>query len=146
MLRVETMKAPQPHKLPVSIVTRKFVPASLTLISCSLLVSCGGFSTSNIAQKSVKSIAKILPSRMPVAEVRQKDLQEMPIGADRALAWDRRLDGLRYASTSRFFAPKNYQPPRLPDERTIPADGGILPPLHPGRGSSLNGRGNAPLD
>ena len=119
---------------------------SLTLISCSLFVSCGNFDAAGIAKKSVRSVANLVPRRVPVAEVRPKDLKEMPSGADRALAWDRHLDSKRYASNFRWFAPKNYKAPRLPDSRSMPTDGGILPPLHPGRGSNLEGRGAIPSD
>ena len=79
---------------------------SLALIPCSFFVSCGNFNASafkpsNIAKKSAKSIAKLMPSRVPVTEVREKDLKKMPSGADRALAWDTHLDSKRYASASR---------------------------------------------
>ena len=117
---------------------------SLTLISCSLFVSCGNFNAaavSKVAKKSVASVANLVPRRVPVAQVRPKDLKLMPTGADRALAWDRHLDSKRYASNSRWFAPKHYKAPKLPSARSMPTDGGILPPLHPGRGSNLEGRG-----
>lgn len=120
---------------------------SLTLISCSLLVSCGNFNASGVSQlakKSVESVANLVPRRVPVATVRPKDLKKMPSGADRAMAWDRHLDSKRYASVSRWFLPKNYKAPKLPDERTMPTDGGILPPLHPGQGSALKGQGELP--
>ena len=119
----------------------RIIPMSLTLISCSFLVSCGNFDAAGIAKKSVDKVANLIPRRVPVTEVRTKDLQKMPSGADRALAWDRHLDSKRYASNSRWFAPKHYKAPKLPVDRTIPTDGGILPPLHPGRGSSLDGQG-----
>jgi hypothetical protein len=128
---------------------------SLTLISCSLFVSCGNFNTaaaskmatvSKMAKKSVASVANLVPRRVPVAEVRPKDLKQMPSGADRALAWNRHLDSKRYASNFRWFAPKHYKAPKLPNSRSMPTDGGILPPLHPGRGSSLEGQGTLPSD
>lgn len=121
---------------------KRIAPLSLTLISSSLLVSCGNFDAAGLAQKSVRSVANLIPRRVPVAEVREKDLRQMPTGADRALAWDRHLDARRYV----FFIPKHYKAPKLPATRSLPADGGILPPLHPGRGSSLDGRGSLPPD
>lgn len=123
------------------------IPMSLTLISCSLFVSCGNFNTaavSKMAKKSAKSVANLIPRRVPVAQVRPKDLKKMPLGADRALAWDRHLDSKRYASNFRWFAPKNYKAPKLPDIRSMPMDGGILPPLHPGQSSALEGHGTLP--
>lgn len=119
---------------------KRIAPLSLTLISSSLLVSCGNFDASGLAQKSVRSVANLIPRRVPVAEVREKDLRQMPTGADRALAWERHLDAKRYA----FFIPRHYKAPKLPATRSLPEDGGILPPLHPGRGSSLDGRGSLP--
>lgn len=115
---------------------------SLTLISCSLFVSCGNFDATGLAKKSVDSVANLIPRRVPVVKVRPEDLKKMPSGADRALAWDRHLDAKRYV----FFRPKSYKAPKLPDARTLPADGGILPPLHPGRGSNLEGQGDIPSD
>ena len=135
--------------------SKRIVPMSLTLISCSLFISCGNFKSSAVskavavsrmAKKSVASVVNLVPRRVPVAEVRPKDLKQMPSGADRALAWNRHLDSKRYASNFRWFAPKNYKAPKLPESRSMPTDGGILPPLHPGRGSSLEGQGTAPLD
>lgn len=72
-----------------------------------------------------------MPSRIPIAQVREADLQKMPTGADRALAWDRHLNRKRYV-----FVPSNYKPPTLPDSRSLPMDGGILPPLRPQQGST----------
>ena len=115
---------------------------SLTLITCSLLVSCSNFDATGMAKKSYKSVATLIPRRLPVTEVRPKDLEKMASGADRAMAWDRHLDSKRYV----FFAPKNYKAPKLPDARTLPTDGGLLPPLHPGRGSTLKGKGDMPRD
>ena len=146
--------------------SQRITPMSLTLISCSLFVSCGNFNTatvskmknfntaaaskmatvSKMAKKSVASVANLVPRRVPVAEVRPKDLKQMPSGADRALAWNRHLDSKRYASNFRWFAPKHYKAPKLPNSRSMPTDGGILPPLHPGRGSSLEGQGTLPSD
>ncbi len=94
----------------------------------------------------MKSIAKLIPSRVPVTEVREKDLEKMPSGADRALAWDKHLDSKRYASLSRWFLPKNYKAPTLPTAQTLPTDGGILPPLRPGQGSALEGQGSLPTN
>jgi len=88
-------------------------------------------------------MAKLIPARrVPVTEVREKDLTKMPSGADRALAWDKHLDSKRFASISRWFIPKNYKPPTLPTTQTLPTDGGILPPLRPGQGSALEGQGS----
>lgn len=122
---------------------------SLTLTACLIMTSCSNFSATDLAKKSVKSVksisSNIIPSRVPIATVRAQDLQEMPTGADRALAWERHLNSQRFASNSRsWFSPKNYKAPTLPDERSLPTDGGLLPPLNPGQGSSLDGGGSLP--
>ena len=114
----------------------------LSLVACSLLVSCGNYSAASLAKKSVNSVANLIPRRIPVAEVRPQDLRKMPTGADRALAWDKHLDSRRFV----FFRPKNYKPPTLPDTQAMPADGGILPPRRSGQGSSLDGSGKLPAE
>jgi len=103
----------------------KWFSLSLALISSSLLVSCGNFSLTKSNEKPYKAISKLIPRRVPIAVVRPNDLKELPTGADRALAWSKRLDSKRYA----FFKPKNYKPATLPDARTLPTDTGLLPPL-----------------
>ncbi len=136
------MKESHPHPTLI----QKIIPVSLTLISCSLLVSCGHFDASTLAKKSVKSVkavTKLIPSRtVPITTVRVKDLQELPTGADRALAWNRHLDHRRFA----FFTPKHYNPPKLPSDRGMSADDGLLPSLLPGAGASLDARGELPAE
>ena len=123
------------------------VRMSLTLTFCIGLASCSNFSASDLAKKSVKSVsnsvAGIMPSRIPIATVRKGDLEKMPTGADRALAWERHLNRKRYAFSG-WSAPKNYKPPRLPDELSLPVDGGLLPPLHPGQGTTMDASGKLP--
>jgi len=133
------------HPKDTSSFSRQFLRVSFALTSCLILASCGA---STLAKKSVKSVSKsvagIMPSRMPIATVRSKDLKTMPTGADRALAWERHLNRQRYAYSSRWVAPKNYKAPTLPDERGLPIDGGLLPPLHPGQGTTMDGTGQLP--
>ncbi len=112
---------------------KKTTTLGLTLLSCSLLASCAGSSLSTMAKKSANTVARLIPSRVPVAQVRPKDLKKVSSGADRALAWDRHLDSQRYAATSipSLWIPGDYQAPTLPSSRSMPTDGGILPPLNP---------------
>ena len=132
-----------------------FVRMCLIVTSCIAFTSCGNFSASSLAKKSVasakksvtsvkKSVTGILPSRVPIATVRSEDLQKLPSGADRALAWERHLNRQRYAYAGRWFPPKNYKAPTLPNEAGLPADGGLLPPLHPGQGTTLEADGQLP--
>lgn len=118
----------------------KRISVSLTLItSSSLLISCSSSSSSNLASKSLDKVTGLWPSRVPVAEVRKKDLKKMASGADRALAWNRSLNQWVYV-------PVDYNPPTLPDDQSFPIDGGLLPPLQPGQDSTLEGRGQLPLE
>ena len=134
----------------------RIVRVSLTLTVCMGFASCSNFSATNLAKKSVtsvksasksvsKSVAGIIPSRVPIATVRTEDLKKLPTGAERALAWERQLNSRHYASyNSGWVVPANYKAPTLPDERSIPADGGLLPPLHPGQSTTLQGNGELP--
>jgi len=126
----------------------RFLNAVLLTLACIGLTSCGNYSAGNLAKKSVKTVSKsvagIMPSRMPIATVREGDLEKMPTGADRALAWERHLNSKRYASYSGWKIPKNYKQPTLPDELNHPIDGGLLPPLNPGEATTLDAQGLLP--
>lgn len=104
---------------------------SVAFVSGFLFTSCGAVDTAkHFAKRSANSMAKLMPSRIPVAEVREKDLKKMPTGADRALAWERKMNKKRFAYTSWKFVPGNYVPPKLPDDQaTSSSEGSILPPL-----------------
>ncbi|MFK7911816.1 MAG: hypothetical protein AB8F34_14620 [Akkermansiaceae bacterium] len=111
---------------------KKIAPASLTLTASILLVSCSNFDAASIVKKPIKSVAKLVPDKMPrlipqripIAEVRTKDLKKMPTGAEKALAFEEKRNRRRFV-----FIPGLYKAPTLPDERTLPTDAGILPPL-----------------
>lgn len=113
-----------------------FLPLAL-LASIPLLASCSNSSSSNLANKSLDKITGLWPSRVPVVDVRHKDLKKMASGKDRALAWDRSLNQWVYL-------PVDYKPPTLPDTQSMPVDGGILPPLTPGQDTLLEGQGAMP--
>ena len=133
--------------MPVSPYTlKKTAPVILILISCSLFPSCGSSSLTKTTNKSYQAISGLIPRRVPVAQVRPKDLRKLPTGAERALAWERHLDASRYAYNSSWVAPKNYKPATLPVMRTLPSGAGLLPPLNPGQRTNLEGRGNLPSD
>lgn len=97
------------------------LPLTLALASSSLLISCG---ESSLAHQSLQSVSSLLPSRVAIAEVRPKDLKKMPTGADRALAWDRKLNRWAYVEV-------DYNPATLPEDQDLPLGAGLLPPLHP---------------
>jgi len=105
-------------------------------LGCILLTSCTS-STSNLASRSLDSVKNLLPSRVPIATVRTKDLKKMASGADRALAWNQSLNQWVYVDI-------DYNPATLPDAQTLPIDGGLLPPLESGEGTTLNNTGQLP--
>lgn len=81
--------------------------------------------TASNATNSIKefSISDLGPKRIAVVEVRDKDLKEMPLGKDRALAFEE--------SRSRnfwSFMLKDFQEPKLPDIEEAEFEGSLLPP------------------
>jgi hypothetical protein len=78
---------------------------------------------SNLASSSVDSL---LPSRVKVVEVREKDLKELPTGKERALAYqNERKRGFWF-----FNSLTNFQEPTLP-EMGADTSYGLLPPREP---------------
>lgn len=92
-----------------------------------LLVSCGAVNAVKSSTAKVTtgisqfSLADLRPARIDVVEVREKDLKEMPLGKDRALAFERKR------SFWAFF-PGNFKEPALPQIQEGEFDGGLLPP------------------
>ena len=76
-----------------------------------------------VAQISKFSLTDLLPSPVPVVEVREKDLKEMPTGEERAMAFESK----RKRSFWSFAGPVDFQEPALP-EGDAPMDGSLLPP------------------
>ena len=92
-----------------------------------LLASCGAVDAvrSSTAKATVGisqfSIADLRPSKINVVEVREKDLKEMPLGKDRALAFERK-------KSFWSFIPVDFKEPALPEIEEGDPDGGLLPP------------------
>ncbi|QTN31404.1 hypothetical protein HZ994_03360 [Akkermansiaceae bacterium] len=92
-----------------------------------LLVSCGAMesmkSTASNATKGISqfSLSDLRPSKIDVVEVREKDLKEMPLGKDRALAYERKKSF--WASFTGTF-----KEPSLPAIDDSEIDGSLLPP------------------
>ncbi|MFM2198316.1 MAG: hypothetical protein RLZZ505_1748 [Verrucomicrobiota bacterium] len=92
-----------------------------------LLASCGAVeavkSTTAKATEGISkfSITDLRPSNIDVVEVREKDLKEMPLGKDRALAYERR-------KSFWSFIPGSFKEPDLPKVEETELDGGLLPP------------------
>ena len=101
----------------------------LGVITPMILASCGGIdtvkSTASNATKGISqfSLADLRPSKIDVVEVREKDLREMPLGKDRALAFDRARERSFWS-----FLPGSFQEPSLPTIDGGEVDGSLLPP------------------
>ena len=80
-------------------------------------------SLAKIGEASRDSVTAILPSRIPVVEVREKDLKEMPLGSERALAYEQKKRGF----FSFFTGPVDFEEPDLPDVESE-MGAGLLPP------------------
>ncbi len=104
------------------------------LSSCAasvLLTSCGAIdtvksTTAKVTAKANESISKLSlpdlrPSKIDVVEVREKELKEMPLGKDRALAYERK-------KSFWSFIPATFKEPDLPKIEESEFDGGLLPP------------------
>lgn len=94
-----------------------------------LFASCGTMdtlkSTASNAAKSVNhfSLSDLRPSKIDVVEVREKDLKEMPLGKDRALAFDQKRKRSFWS-----FALPDFKEPSLPTISDSSMDGSLLPP------------------
>ncbi len=99
------------------------VSASLLLVSCGAMDSMK--STASNATKGISqfSLSDLRPAKIGVVEVRQKDLKEMPLGKDRALAFDRERKRSFWAVMSGSF-----EEPTLPAIQDGEVDGSLLPP------------------
>jgi hypothetical protein len=68
------------------------------------------------------SVSSLMPARIKVVEVREKDLKPLPLGEERALAYAKRQRNLWL-----FSGPITFKEPPLP-EAGIEMDGSLLPP------------------
>jgi hypothetical protein len=95
--------------------------ASLLLASCGAVDAVKTSTAKASTGISQFSIADLRPSKIDVVEVREKDLKEMPLGKDRALAFERK-------KSFWSFLPGNFREPDLPKIEDGELDGGLLPP------------------
>ncbi len=101
--------------------------AVLSLGSCAQVehltsATTGGLAKATDATK--ESFAKLMPSRIPVVEVREKDLKKLPTGEEQAVAFERTR---RNRFWGMFSGPVDFQEPSLPDDAGA-MDAGLLPP------------------
>ncbi len=70
------------------------------------------------------SLADLFPSRVPIVQVREKDLREIPLGRDKALAYQKQ--GAFFPSW--FGGPVDFKEPSLPTGALDNPEFGLLPP------------------
>jgi hypothetical protein len=95
--------------------------ATLLLSSCGAVDAVKSSTAKATAGMSRFSLADLRPSKIDVVEVREKDLKEMPLGRDRALAYERK-------KSFWSFMPGSFKEPDLPQVQESEPDGGLLPP------------------
>jgi hypothetical protein len=98
-----------------------------------LVTSCGtvnrvrtttAATTAKVSELAKSSIDKLMPDpKVQVVEVREKDLQEMPLGEERALAYTNK----QKRSFWSFGGPVDFEEPNLP-QTGGELDGSLLPP------------------
>jgi hypothetical protein len=108
----------------------------MTLYHASLLV-IGGLALASCAsvKKAGSSLAalsptNLMPARVKVVEVREKDLQEIQLGKERALAYAANKQAIAKRDSgfwNLFRGPVNFKEPVLPSGDTALGDG-LLPP------------------
>lgn len=103
------------------------VLAAFSFVSCAQVnqlktATVGGFS--KVSEVSKASVAKLMPARIPVVEVREKDLKPLPTGEQQALAFEK---SRRNRFWNIFSGPVDFEEPTLPDNAGA-MDGELLPP------------------
>lgn len=92
------------------------------LVLVTALTSCGSMQALRQAKDTtVAKISSLRPQSVPVVEVREKDLKELPTGKERALAYERKRGFWL------FSGPVKFVEPALP-EMGADMDAGLLPP------------------
>jgi hypothetical protein len=103
---------------------------------CVALASCGTLRTvktatvSGFTKVSKFSVSDLFPSKVEVVKVRPKDLKELPLGKERALAYEAKKDSLAGGSGRGFWffkGPVDFKEPTLPSDAGN-LDGSLLPP------------------
>lgn len=94
-----------------------------------LLASCGAMKVvANAKDKTLAGVSNIKntirPPRVPVVEVREKDLKELPTGEERALAFENK----RKRNFWFFSGPVDFKEPTLPSAGGE-MDNSLLPPV-----------------
>lgn len=113
---------------PICCVFAAFAFASCAQMSHVKDATTGGLSKvtggmSKIGEASKSSFAKLMPSKIPVVEVREKELRELKTGDQQAVAFEK----TRRQRFWIFGGPADFEEPDLPDTAGV-MDGELLPP------------------
>lgn len=102
--------------------------AAVSLASCAQvnqLKTATVAGMTKMGQASKDSFAKLMPQRMPVVEVREKELKEIKTGQEQAVAFEK--ERRRSFWGNLFKGPVDFKEPELPVESAA-MDGELLPP------------------
>jgi hypothetical protein len=108
---------------------RSLLPLSLAAAGACLMCNCSTLKSTAakvgaLSRQSVAKVGDLLPSRRPpVVEVREKDLKDLPLGHERALAYQEK----KRAGWWFFSGPVDFKEPDLPDT-AAEMTGTLLPP------------------
>ena len=107
---------------PICCVFAAFAFASCAQINQIKTATVGGFP--KVTEASKTSMAKLMPERIPVVEVREKDLKPLPTGQEQAVAFEK---SRRNRFWNIFSGPVEFEEPQLPNDIGA-LDGELLPP------------------
>lgn len=103
-------------------------PVCLMLASCGTMNKLKDKTTAGLTKVSRFSVSDLMPSRIDVVEVRQKDLKELQTGQEKALAFE---NTRRQRDSGGFWGflkgPVDFKEPTLPNNAGM-MDGTLLPP------------------
>jgi len=107
-----------------------FPLALLATTSCGLTepATAGGKPVpTKVSRLSQFSLKDLRPSRIQIVEVREKELKDLPLGNERAIAYQSSAAKIRASRSWIFAGPVDFTEPDLPDVGAE-LDGGLLPP------------------
>ncbi len=100
------------------------------VVSCGALRSVQTATVSGFSKVSNFSVSDLVPSKVKVVKVRPKDLKDLPLGKERALAYEANKDSLAARPGRGFWifsGPVDFKEPSLPSDSGN-LDGSLLPP------------------
>ena len=126
--RLPPPKVAHPPKLMKSLccVIAAFAFASCAQVGQLKTATAGGFTkmSSGLAKATDATMAKIMPPKIPVVEVREKDLKKVQTGQEQAVAFEKTR---RNRFWGIFSGPVDFKEPALPSDNGM-MEGDLLPP------------------